>query len=488
MTAVRDVEASWCSIYGHALDAAVLATPGGDILAANPRACSLLGRSEAGLRAAGHGGVLVLDEAAKRFLHERARGGGACGVITLRRGDGSHLVAEARSTTFDVDGRAPLVTLSLCDVTHRERARKALEVLGECCRVLAAPLEPTATLEALTRLVVPGLADACVVDLLVDGTVQRAAVAHRDPSRVPALREVPPDADLLQSARGLGIRSLISTPLVARGRTLGALSLMSEGGVPRFGEADVPFVCALAERTALALDNARQYADAVAARRLRDDVLNAVSHDLRGPLNAISLQAQVLQRRAPSPELDAIRVAVRRADRLIEDLLLAAKSEGGTLPLSREREEVSSMIEDAVQIYQPLADAKRVTLRTELAAGLGAVSADRHRMSQLLGNLLANAIKFTPEHGHIEVRARARAATVEVSIADSGPGIAPDELPRIFDRFWQGAHGSGAGAGLGLSIALGIARAHGGSLTASSCLGHGATFTVSLPRLDSGSF
>ncbi len=515
-TADGDSELHWRSVYENSPEGAMLTAPDGRILRANAHACAMLGRGEAELREVGRSAVAVMDAAATRFLEERQRTGRARGVLTLVRKDGTTFFADVSSAVFSGRDGQLLTSMSLSDVTERERSRRALEILADAGRVLAGSLDPETTLGNLTRLVVPGLADACVVDLVVDGEVRRVAISHRDPARVGAfvgvrrttpladaqggvdlvlrtgsatvqqvtdawLRTVTHDEAHFQQARALAIRSFISTPLSAHGRTIGALTLMSDGGVPPYTDADLPFVGALGERAALALDNARQYADAVAARRLRDEVLGAVSHDLRGPLNAILLQAQVLARRVSGPEVAGITEAVRRADRLIDDLLLAAKLEGGTLPLDRRKESVASLLNETAELHRALATHKHQSLTVAAPSGDCSVSADRHRIVQLLSNLLGNAIKFTPEGGTISISAAQRPGSVVVEVADSGPGIRREDLPRVFDRFWQAAGGHAGGAGLGLAIAKGIAEAHGGSLAVDSGPGRGATFTLRLP-------
>jgi PAS domain S-box-containing protein len=510
-------ETLWRAVFDSALEGRMLAKLDGTIVAVNPAACEILRGSERDTIAAGRAAIVVEDDAARRFVADRLRDGKARGRVTMRRLDGSTFTADVTSAVF-VDATAVRMTsVTFRDVTELERARQALEILADAGRVLANSLDHQATLTNLTGLVVPRLADVCVVDLVVGSEVQRVAVAHRDPTRtdafvrvrrattVPAapggvdvvlrtgepspvvqvtdawLRAATQDEAHFEEARALGVRSFVTTPLVARGRTIGALTLMSDGGVPAFNDADVPLVRALAERAALAIDNAKEHANALEARRLRDEVLGIVSHDLRNPLNSILINASVLARTAPCVEVDAIKRAVRRADRLILDLLLATKAESGRIELERTDESLTAVLDEVAALHRPLAEAGSITITASCIGEGCRATVDRHRVVQMLSNLVSNAIKVTPSGGRIELHARAEGDDVILTVADTGPGISPEELPHLFDRFWQGAHARNAGVGLGLAIARGVAEAHGGSIAVESRVGHGATFTVRMP-------
>ena len=514
------LDAYAATVLAHAPDAVLLTTTDGRVLASNRAAQELLGRNDAEIRAAGRSGIAVLDDPAKRFIAEREKAGRARAILTLRRKDGSTFLAEVASTVFAARDGSSWTSMSFRDVTDAERARRALEVLADAGGRLARSLDPKATLEELTALVVPRLADVCTVDLIEEDGVARVAVAHRDPVRVEQFRQVrrrkikehtEEGADFVLrtgkpsavyevtdewlrratlderhflDARALGVRSFISVPLRVRERTIGALTLMSVGGVPLFGENDLSLVRALGERAAAAIDNARQHQETLEARRLRDEVLGVVAHDLRGPLNVIQLATTVLVRERPCEETDAIRRAVRRANALIEDLLLAARSERSTLPLERRPEGVASIVDEVHALYAPLALAREVSLDV-VVDGDGALETavvDRHRVIQMVSNVVVNAVDATKPGGRVVLRVGGDRDHVVFRVIDTGPGIAAENAARIFDRFWQAAHRRHAGAGLGLTIARAIAQAHGGDISVESELGKGATFTMTLPR------
>jgi len=322
-------------------------------------------------------------------------------------------------------------------------------------------------------LVVPELADIAAVDLLESAEIHRFVVAHRDPSQAELVKEE------LARASALGTKSYVSVPLIARGRTLGALTLASTGGVPAYDEHDRELATALAHRAALAVDNAFMHAAALQATRLRDDVLEIVSHDLKNPLNTIKLSAGSLARHSDAEEIPVLRRAVERAERLIKDLLLAAKMDFAKISLDRGPTSVRAILDGVVALHEGAAAAKSLTLVSTVEGQLDVV-VDRHRVAQMLDNLVANAIQIT-ESGSVELRARAVGPSLVIEVKDTGPGITPDVLPHVFDRFWQSAHAGRASAGLGLAIARGIAQAHGGDITIETAIGRGTTFTASLP-------
>jgi signal transduction histidine kinase len=215
-----------------------------------------------------------------------------------------------------------------------------------------------------------------------------------------------------------------------------------------------------------------------------------VSHDLKNPLTTIQLAVSFLLEdlvpddAAHQPEreqLNAIHRSAERMYRLIHDLLDVAAIEAGQLAVARSPLAVDVLVTDALELLRPLATAKRIALVTDLPPGLPAVAADRERVLQVFSNLGGNAIKFSPENGRVEIRAAGRDGMVEFAVRDTGPGIAPEDLPHIFDRFWQAKKTARAGVGLGLAIAKGIIEAHGGAVQVESEPGRGSRFTFTLP-------
>lgn len=234
------------------------------------------------------------------------------------------------------------------------------------------------------------------------------------------------------------------------------------------------------------------YVEALAlARRAvrdRDDLLSIVSHDLRNPLSAIGIAADLLIDPTLDPEerkvmVAAVQRSLHRAVRLIDDLLDVTRIEAGGLRLSRKDVSVRELLSQLQNEHALLAKDAGLELRIEVADGVDTMPVDRERILQVLGNLLSNAVRYARDSGEVLISARLDGHWVELAVADRGPGISPELLPHLFDRFFQASHQKSAGAGLGLAIAKGIVEAHGGSITATSTLGNGTRFILTLPRV-----
>ena len=243
------------------------------------------------------------------------------------------------------------------------------------------------------------------------------------------------------------------------------------------------------QRRATEVDLERRLASERRAVRARDEMLAVVSHDLGNPLYVILLAAAHLLAHLPEdgdPRARSLRESVEfirrstvRMKALIDDLLKLEKLGATSFPLDVQSVESRDLLQDAVTDAQPLADAKHIALVVDLSDP-PKIDADPHRISQVLSNLLGNAIKFTPEGGTVTLCAEPRDGALSVTVADTGRGIAPEDLPHIFDRYWRPRHSDVDGTGLGLYIARGIVEAHGGRLWAKSSP-QGATFVFTLP-------
>lgn len=221
-----------------------------------------------------------------------------------------------------------------------------------------------------------------------------------------------------------------------------------------------------------------------ALRQSREVVLGVVAHDLRNPLNSILVATSLLRGRTDDERrLDVMARAARRMDYLIRDLVDASKLDAdGTLAMLLRPEALEPVVEEAIATATLGAGAKSIEIDGECPDGLR-VRCDRQRLLQVLGNLLDNAVKFTPDHGRIHVRAARVRDVVRIEVTDSGPGIKPEQQANVFERHWSGRV-AGAGAGLGLFIAHGIVRAHGGNIWLHSEPGHGTSFFFTVPALE----
>jgi len=241
------------------------------------------------------------------------------------------------------------------------------------------------------------------------------------------------------------------------------------------------------------LEHARMaHAATERAVRVRDEVMAIVAHDLRNPVNTILMSAGAvaefpLSDAERTQQLSLIRRSARSMDHLIRDLLDVASMEAGTLSVTPSREDVGDVIDEAMNACRSRAASQGVALAMEIANDMPAISVDRERIVQVLGNLLGNAIKFTRHGGRVCVRAHPAGDFVQLSVADTGEGIPSENLEMIFERFWQAKRGSRGGIGLGLAIVRGIIEAHGGAVGVESRVGEGSTFWFTVPVMSDSS-
>ncbi len=283
----------------------------------------------------------------------------------------------------------------------------------------------------------------------------------------------------------------IVAPLFRRdGATLGTIRIMDkeEGD---FTEGDRAIVAQLAQLLSGALENARLFETAHEATRARDDVLAIVSHDLRNPLHTIQMASSLLLDLAPNDDrrvvtrhqVEIVMRSVRRANRLIADLLDATRIEAGTFAITPRPASIEELVREVVELLSPLAAVEGIAVESEVEPGLPKVRADVERVLQVFSNLGGNAVKFTTTGGRITIRAASAGDQIRLSVEDSGAGIAPTDLPHVFDRYWQGRDRARLGAGLGLWIAKGIVEAHNGCISVKSTAGVGTTVSFTLPAV-----
>ncbi len=290
------------------------------------------------------------------------------------------------------------------------------------------------------------------------------------------------------------MQTYLSTPLVHAGETVGAISFHFKEAAA-VGASDRTFTLLIAQAAATALHRARTYDAELDKRRhaellaqAREDVLGVVAHDLRNPLNLIQMTAElmideVLPLAKRKEMLDIALRAAKQMNRLIDDLLDTVRLQAGRLYLDVEEVSVDAIMKQAEETYRPLA--QRRHLHFETAAQDGAmVRADPARVSQIVGNLIGNAIKFSREDGSVKLRATSQDKQVVFQVVDDGPGIPPDNMSHLFDNFWQARKNDRRGVGLGLAIVKELVEAHGGKIWVESQVDHGSTFYFSLPSTD----
>ena len=425
------------------------------------------------------------------------------------------------------------------DVTEQRHAEEELKraesnarFLSEASAVLASSLDYEATLRNVARLAVPALADWCLVDVMqADGSFKRVEAVHSAPEdaelakrvrsviipvhgnpRYPVIQAIVEGRAVLigdltpqqiqeialseahaRTMAATHIRSMISVPLVVRGRTLGVLSFCTSHSGRRYTAAEFAVLEDLARRAALSVENARLYREAQEAVRLRDEFLSIASHELKTPLTPLSLKLQLLvrevRRQPDSPFRRAVEdyIAVgsrqvKKLSELVSDLLDVARIAGGRLRLELEEVELGALAREVIARYEPEAVRAGSTLVLKEAPEAVSGRWDRLRLEQVITNLVDNAIKYgAGKPIHITLEAEEGRALLRVR--DEGIGIAPEHLSRIFERFERAvSERHYGGLGLGLYITRTIVEAMGGTIQVESTPGAGALFTVSLPR------
>ena len=534
----RGLEQRFRSIVQNAADIVMIVDASGEIRYVNPSIERILGYRPDELVGSAAASIMLAEDlqvGAGALLERLAAAGRQTPVQPLRVDarcrDGSRRTLELVASDLRDDRSIGGVVINARDISERRRAEQTLHLLAEASRVLAGSLDYQTTLASVVRLAVPDLADWCTVHTVEEGELRRTALAHRDRvtevrlgelrERFPLDREgshpvarvlrtgeaefypvVPEElllaiaqsAEHLQMLKGLGLESYIAAPLQARGRTLGVMTFVSARARRQYGANDLDLAEEIARRAALAVDNARLFREVQQGIRARDDFLSSVAHDLRTPLTSIKGFSQMLLRRlartrtpADAGILDALNqvdASVTRMSGLISMMLDLARLQMGQ-PLDLERKPV-----DLAGLARWLAKEKTterhsIAVEAEPAELVG--SWDAPRLERAIGDLLVNAIRYTPGGGPIRIRVwreqEAGRAWAALAISDEGLGIPAADLPQIFDRFYRGANVAGRieGAGIGLTDARQIVEQHGGTLAVVSAEGRGATATLRLP-------
>lgn len=284
------------------------------------------------------------------------------------------------------------------------------------------------------------------------------------------------------------MKSFLGVPIMLNGKAIGQLYLTNKRSAPEFSEEDQRFIEMLASRAARVIERARLSEELRASVRARDNILALVSHDLRNALSSIGLRVNLLSRNrltkgAHGNHLELIQKSVEQMSRLIDDLLHAATIEAGTFTVVPKREETLPVVLEALHLMEPLAQTKAIRMQIEAPPKLPPIYGDRRRVVQVLTNLLSNAVKFVPAQGAgvIKLRVWAEKTEVHFAVSDNGLGIAQEQLPHLFERYWKGKAEQRSGIGLGLFISKGIVEAHGGQIGVQSTLNVGTTFFFTLP-------
>ncbi|MDB4970183.1 MAG: two-component hybrid histidine kinase [Myxococcales bacterium] len=457
----------------------------------------------------------------------RIRGEGV-GVISLMLSDGARrFERDDVVLAEELAHRAAIAVDNARLYREAQHGQTVMTFLAEASAILGSSLDYETTLQTVARLVVPRFADWCAVEILEEGAIRQVAVAHVDPAKVELAHEFqkryPPnpnaqtgtpqilrtgaselyeeipdellvrgarDDEHLRMIRELGLRSALSVPLVARGTTIGALSLIWAESGRRYSRDDLLVMEELGRRAGTAVDNARLYRESQAAIRLRDEFLSIAGHELKTPLAALQLQVNSLVRGAErgtlTQDLDRLKQRLlkteaqgARLDRLITELLDVSRITASRLTLQTQELDLSQLVTEIVERFGD--DFKRVGSEVKLTVAPSVmIQGDPPRLDQVFTNLISNAVKYG-QGEPIEIELARNAEHVRFTVADHGIGIDPESQKRIFGRFERAvSERNFGGFGLGLWIAKEIVVGHGGTITVASKVGQGTTFTVEL--------
>jgi PAS domain S-box-containing protein len=517
------------SILAQASDAIISSDLDGKIRTFNRAAEEMFGRSDLKGKTLME---LLFGEAARkveRVLRELTTGTPERVEVATTRSDGSEIEIElSLSLITEAEVKRPIgVSIIGRDVSARLQTERSLAFLADVSELLASSLDPVLTLQRVAELTVRTQADYCVVDLARDQGVEKVALAARDPRRPELLdtlrnRYAPrregkhpyttavnqgkvvrvnePDESFWRTAtRGeehyeivqeLGFHSILTAPLMARGSTLGAVSLIRRRESGGFSDHEMEMAAELGRRMAISVENALFYQEAERANRAKDEFLATLSHELRTPMTSILGWARLMEVGDLDDEslregIAAIRKSAEAQAQLIDDILDVSRITLGKLRLEVGEIDLVEIVQEAIATVQHAATVRQITIETDLEPELMLVSGDSRRLQQVVWNLLSNAVKFTPRSGRVSVKLDRVASRARLAVSDTGEGIPREFLPHVFDQFKQldsSTTRSVGGLGLGLAIVRHIVELHGGDVAAESeGKGRGATFTVTLP-------
>jgi PAS domain S-box-containing protein len=456
------------------------------------------------------------------------------GTFPVRHRDGSWRWLDGTITNLLDDPSIGGVVVNLRDVSDRVRAQTALRFLAEASAILAESLDYEVTLSRVAGLAVPHIADWCAVDLVgADGVVRRVALAHADPAKVRLLEDLEQEYPLDQSAafgmpnvlrtgrpefypdltaataaprrdgryaaimERLGNRSYICVPLAARGRTLGAITLVFADSGRLYDETDLQTALDLARRAALAVENARLYQEAQEALLVRNHFLSIITHDLRQPVATVKAAGEILRASVRNGHdsdqgwlVEKVERGAAMMDAMIGELVDVARVQTGRgLDLRREEMDLAELLRQVVAHDIRLQVGRdRIELLGSEEPAIACI--DPIRIERVLVNLVGNAIKYSPDGGAVQVTLRlgeeAGRRRARITVADHGIGIPAPDLPHVFELFQRARNviDQYKGTGIGLAGAKQIVEQHGGTIAIDSALDKGTTVTVCLPLTD----
>jgi PAS domain S-box-containing protein len=416
-------------------------------------------------------------------------------TLRLRRDGSVFPISLTVSPVYDDSGRVIGASKIARDISDRHQADQAIRAheqdarrLGQIGAIVTSTLNRDTILQKVT--------EAAIELTHAEFGVFSARFRHHAAIRIDDLTAHPADAEESPirtiPGNGLPARSYLAVPINAwAGEVIGGL-FFAHSSPGKFTEQHERLAVGVSGWASLALENARLFVEAQNANRMKDEFLAVLSHELRTPLNAIVGYSRLLRGGMLSPEkaergLETLERNAKWLTQIVDDVLDVSRIVSGKIRLDVQPVDLAPVIGNAVATVLPGADAKGVRLHTVIDPKVGPVSGDPDRLQQVIWNLLANAVKFTPRGGRIQLQLERVNSHLEISVSDTGQGISAEFLPYVFDRFRQADAGTtrrAGGLGLGLAIVRHIVEMHGGAVYASSAgEGQGATFRVTLPLM-----
>ncbi|MGZ3747978.1 MAG: PAS domain S-box protein, partial [Pseudobdellovibrionaceae bacterium] len=530
---LKEVELKYSSLFESAADAIVMVNSRGQIESVNQQAVQWFGYAPEELLGQ-RVEILVPDRfrgghVSKRdnfFTHPSHKIMGIVQDILAKRKDGTEVPIEVSLTPLGM-GDNMVVAAIIRDITERKRVEKQNLFFSESNKRMFETMDPQERVQRGVDMIVSHISDLCMVAIYAQNNFRFSAWAHSNPEKRKLLTEIlsqenfwrdfstnggasaeihkpflvesmerqrdessPSLEKMKQLMQRLNASSYAILPLVVRGQRIGMMTLAMTDSGRKFRQEDISFLEGVAFRFALAADNAKLYWESQQAIKDREYVLYIVSHDLKNPLSTIKLAAQVLEENnlSSGEEVQLVAKKLLKAGEIIEKLILDwldfGKIQSGTLVVKKEPESLTELIEFALEGMSSKAMEKKIHLSVDLPEKDSWVFCEKNRILQVLWNLLGNAIKFTAENGEVRITAVAYDRSVRISVIDTGSGISSEQIPKVFDRFWQAKETANLGTGLGLAIAKGIIEAHGGKIWVESEVGKGSQFHFTIEATD----
>jgi PAS domain S-box-containing protein len=507
----------YADLYDFAPVAYLTLDPAGKITAANLTTTVLLGVPRGRLIGMPLAQLVRGSDAARFAEHLRHCFERRSEIVTELafpgRDRGPVCVQVSSTPIFDEGDNVLECRTTLTDISALKRGEERLALLSEASRLLGATLDQEVGPAVVLRLAVQRFADIALLDLAdADGTLRRVHQAACPDAEPPPSRSLPGpfqlkvftshqpmflpdctratlpekiDGELGWLVRRGGASTVMMLPIVSRGTAFGVLTLVGTHRVRSFTPADLTTGEDLAARLATTLDNARLHQQAREAVRAREEILAAVSHDLKNPLYALMLSMMGAVERAPEverrrgwPRMDRVKRIARQMSRMVGDLADFCGPDSEPFALERKTWTVTALLDEVVDALVPLAKEKEIDLRLQTPVIGASVCCDVDRILHVFSSLIGNAVTLTPEGGTIDVIAKEREDGVLFSVRHPGAGFERADLARIFDRYRTAANGRG----IGLHLTKRFVEAHGGKIWCESEPEKVTTFSFTLPR------